>query len=236
MAPYIEALIRMKRAFLFRGACLLLAFVVTVGAFSAPARASTPEDFIQSLSDHAVAINTDPSLDQRARYDAFRVLILGSTDLDQIASFALGRYAGAMHVANRYDEYLSLYREYVVRIYATQLGQYSGEKLVISRSMPHGTNEVIVFSEIEPGASGGSPLAVNWRLRNTEGGYKIVDVQIAGAWMSIEQQDQFTSIIANNNRQMTKLIEFLRQQLASSSPTGSASEPQSQPSRVVTPG
>jgi phospholipid transport system substrate-binding protein len=74
-----------------------------------------------------------------------------------------------------------------------------------------------------PGPSGGSPVALNWRLRKTDDGYKVADVQIAGAWMSIEQQDQFTSIITNNNRETTKLLDFLRQQLASAARNGSPS-------------
>jgi ABC-type transporter MlaC component len=84
--------------------------------------------------------------------------------------------------------------------------------------VPRGTNEVIVFSQILPGPTGGSPIAVNWRLRRSDDGYKVADVQVAGAWMSIEQQDQFTSIITNNNRETTKLIDFLRQQLTASAP------------------
>ncbi len=151
------------------------------------------------------------------------MLILGNTELDRIANFALGRYASQMRAANRYDEYVSLFREYIVRIYAARLGGYSGERLEISRSVPRGTNEVIVFSQIMPGPSGGSPVALNWRLRKTDGGYIIADVQVAGAWMSIEQQDQFTSIITNNNRETTKLIDFLRQQLASAARYGSPS-------------
>lgn len=202
---------------------LLLAVTATFAAASDSTAAVTPEIYVKSLSDQAIAILTNPSLDQQSRYDAFRILIIGNTDLEGIASFALGRYASQMRAANRYDEYLSLFREYIVRIYAARLGGYSGEKLAVSRSVPRGTNEVIVFSRIMPGASGGSPIAVNWRLRKASDGFKVADVQVAGAWMSIEQQDQFTSIISNNNRETTKLIDFLRQQLAAAGHIGNAS-------------
>jgi phospholipid transport system substrate-binding protein len=219
----IEATMSIKHAFRRHCLALLLGVIATFGTVSASPAATAPEAYVKTLADQAIAILTDTSLDQRARHDAFRVLIVANTDLDRIANFALGRYASQMRAANRYDEYVSLFREYIVRIYAARLGGYSGEQLTVSRSVPRGTDEVIVFSSIQPGRSGGSPIALNWRLRETDGGYKVADVQIAGAWMSIEQQDQFTSIITNNNRETTKLLDFLRQQLASAARNGSPS-------------
>lgn len=212
------------RAFRQRCVGFLVALAALAASASSPAGAAvTPEAYIKSLSDQAIAILTNASLDQQARNDAFRVLILGNTDLEGVAEFALGRYARQMRATNRYDEYVSLFREYIVRIYAARLGGYSGEQLVVSRAVPSEKGDIIVFSQILPGRSGGNAIAVNWRLRKSDDAYKVADVQIAGAWMSIEQREQFTSIIANNNRQTVKLIDFLRQQLASSAPGGRAS-------------
>ena len=178
----------------FRRYCfvLLLGVIATFGTASASPAAVTPEVYVKALADQAIAILTNTSLDQHTRYDAFRVLILGNTELDRIANFALGRYASQMRAANRYDEYVSLFREYIVRIYAARLGGYSGERLAISRSVPRGTNEVIVFSQIMPGPSGGSPVALNWRLRKTDDGYKVADVVaiMGGLDMCIGEADR----------------------------------------------
>jgi phospholipid transport system substrate-binding protein len=196
---------------------------LVVGALGSTHAATTPEAYIKTLSDQAIAILTNASLDHQARNDAFRVLILGNTDLDGVAEFALGRYARQMRATNRYEEYVSLFREYIVRIYAARLSGYSGEQLMVTRAVPSEKGDIIVLSQLLPGRSGGNAIAVNWRLRQSDGAYKVADVQIAGAWMSIEQREQFTSIIANNNRETAKLIDFLRQQLASSAPSGRAS-------------
>jgi ABC-type transporter MlaC component len=105
----------------FRRYCfvLLLGVIATFGTASASPAAVTPEVYVKALADQAIAILTNTSLDQHTRYDAFRVLILGNTELDRIANFALGRYASQMRAANRYDEYVSLFREYIVRIYGS---------------------------------------------------------------------------------------------------------------------
>jgi phospholipid transport system substrate-binding protein len=205
-----------------RHVLIMLLAIGAAAALPVVARAGTPEAYVKSLSDQAIAILTNSSLDPQARRDEFRMLILENAEVDRIADFALGRYAAQLRATDRYEEYVSLFREYIVRIYAGRLGGYSGERLAVTRSAPgKEANEVLVFSQILPGRSGGSPIAVNWRLRAVGGSYKVADVQVAGAWMSIEQRDQFTSIIANNNRQTTKIIDFLRQQLASTARVGS---------------
>ena len=40
--------------------------------------------------------------------------------------------------------------------------------------------------------------------------YKIVDVQVAGIWLSIEQRDQFASVLAQNNGDIASLTASLR--------------------------
>jgi len=75
-----------------------------------------------------------------------------------------------------------------------------------------------VYSTIQPGRDGGSPISVNWRVVNDQGTYKILDVNIVGAWMSIEQQSQFASIINRNGGKPESIITHLQQQLAKSTP------------------
>ena len=194
---------------------LLLGLAVLSGLAlpCASARAAEPgEAYVGQITDNAIQILSDKTMTPEARYQAFHHLILSNTDLDRIAAFALGRYAPAMRASGRYDEYKSLFGDYIARVYASRLSGYSGEKLKIVKSMPHGS-DVVVFSSVQPGAAGGDPIPVNWRLTRIESGFKILDVQIVGAWMSIEQQSQFSSIIANNNRDATKLIDYLRQEV-----------------------
>jgi ABC-type transporter MlaC component len=199
----------------------VLAVLLLGLAFSAaPVRAASAEEsYVTQLTNQAVKILTDKTLDQKGRYNSFHTLILTNIDLDRIAAFALGRYAGAMRASGRYDEYKSYFGDYIARIYASRLSGYSGEVLKVQKSMLHGTTDVIVFSVIEPGNAGGDPIPVNWRLtKKDNGGFLILDVQIIGAWMSIEQQSQFSSIIANNNRDVTKLIDYLKEQTSAPLP------------------
>lgn len=197
----------------FFAALALLLPLSTLGPNSAAAAAATREEaYISSISDQAIGILTDKGLDRAGRFQKFHKLILDNIDLDQIAAFALGRYAGAMRSTGRYDEYKGLFGDYIARVYASRLSSYSGEHVKLQKTMSHGNSDTIVFSTIEPGAEGGDPIAVNWRLTERDKQLKIKDVQIVGAWMSIEQQSQFSSIIASNNRDVSKLLDYLKQQ------------------------
>lgn len=203
---------------------IAIAALTLLIASGRPAQAGSPEAYVQALADQATAVMSNTALDAKSRENAFRALILDNTDLDKVAKFALGRYVKDMQGTNRYEEYRSLFREYVVRIYASRLGQGSSQKLTIIRSVPRGTNEVIVYSRIEPAVKGDAPIDLNWRLSRNSETYKILDVQIAGAWMSTVQQEQFTAIIspkkAKEKPQPVKVIDYLRQQLNQGTPNG----------------
>lgn len=206
---------------------ICLAFTL-VATSTAPARAAEEAgSFILSLTDKAVAIATNSSLNDKTRLDAFRELILDNAQLDRIASFALGRYARILRADNRYDEYAGLFQEYVVRIYASRLGAYNGQTVTIDKTQPRGENEVIVYSTIQPGRDGGSPVSVNWRLIKDGESYKILDVNIVGAWMSIEQQSQFASIINRNGGKAESIIGHLQDQLKKSTPDDPTFNPNS---------
>jgi len=198
---------------------LVLSLTILLGSLAlaaVPARAATPtpaEAYVDQITDKAITILSDKTLKPEGRYEAFHTLILANIDLDRIAAFALGRYAGAMRASGRYDEYKTLFGDYIARVYASRLSGYSGEKLKILKSMAHGSSDTVVFSTVQPGAAGGDPIPVNWRVTEKDGAQKILDVQIVGAWMSIEQQSQFSSIIANNGRDVTKLIDYLREEV-----------------------
>ena len=190
--------------------------VLALGLVAAPSAraADAAQTFVQSLSDKATAILQDKSLNADGRDQAFRVLILNNTDLDKIADFALGRYGQQMRDNGRYDEYKKLFRDYVVRIYAARLSTGQDQSLRITKSVPRGDTEVVVLSLLDPPkGSAGNPLEVNWRLLKEADTFKIKDVQIAGAWMALEQQSQFQTIIANNNRDPATLIDYLQKQL-----------------------
>ena len=199
------------RAFQFRYAVLFTFFAACLGA-AAPAHATVDEakSFVEGLANQTLEILQDKDAAPKARREKFATLFKSGADLDRIGRFVLGRYAKQMKAENRLQEYQALFREYVVNIYAKRLGQYSGETFDITGANAVNDKEVLVNSNIQ---SDSSKFRVDWQVRNSGQGYKIVDVRIEGISMALEQREQFVSFINNNGKEVSALIDFLKGEL-----------------------
>ncbi len=197
--------LHIKNAFLF-------ATVAALISVASPAHATVDEAkaFVEDLANQTLAILQDENASPQERRQKFAKLFQEGADLERIGRFVLGRYANQMRAENRLQEYQALFREYVVNIYAARLGQYSGETFEIVGAEATSEKEAVVQSKIR---SGEADFRVNWRVLNSGQGYKVVDVQVEGIWMAIEQREQFTSFINNNNRQVSALIDYLRDEV-----------------------
>jgi ABC-type transporter MlaC component len=58
------------------------------------------------------------------------------------------------------------------------------------------------------------PLRIAFRLAGANGAYKIVDVQVAGIWLSVEQREQFASALSQNRGDIGSLTAQLRDRAA----------------------
>lgn len=191
----------------------VIAAFAAVSLWVAPPASANVEEaksFVESLANQTLAILQDKEASQQDRREKFAEIFTSGADLERIGRFVLGRYAKQMRAENRLQEYQSLFREYVINIYAARLGSYSGESFEIGDAKAINEKEVVVESKIK---SGDSEFRVNWRVRNNGQAYKVVDFQVEGIWMGVEQREQFTSFISNNNRQVSALIDYLKDEV-----------------------
>ena len=68
---------------------------------------------------------------------------------------------------------------------------------------------------ISPGST--SPLKIDWRLVNDNGGYKIDD-DVEGISMVVTQRSEFASIMQRSGGQLRGLISMMREKTASAVP------------------
>jgi phospholipid transport system substrate-binding protein len=165
-------------------------------------------EFIKVLSDEAVAVIADRSMDEKKRMrELHRLFVLGF-DTRTIGRFVLGRHWRAAN-ENQRGEYLRLFEDFVVRSYAHRLGEYAGERLVVKGvRVAGGGDDFFVSSEIV--RSSGPALRVDWRVRPRDKGYKIVDVIVEGVSMLITQRDEFASVIRSSGGDLEGLLVALR--------------------------
>ncbi|MEK9752775.1 MAG: ABC transporter substrate-binding protein [Rhodospirillaceae bacterium] len=199
----------------------VLLFVAVLAWGSAGAAPSMAADatagakkFIESLAEKAVKSLAAADIDTIERRKRFRALMLENFAFKRIAAWVLGRYwRGASETEKA--EYLKLFEDMLVLVYADRFAKYSGESLSVGTSEQRG-DDVLVHSEIiRPG--GLKPVEVAWRVSTQEGEFKIVDVMVEGLSMGITQQKEFASVIRQNGNGVQGLLDELKKRIAANS-------------------
>jgi phospholipid transport system substrate-binding protein len=177
------------------GTVFLAGAIYVAFAGSALARADAAGDaaqFVARVGQEVVNVLGAPeqAIDQRRR--KFRNIFDRALDLDAMARRVLGRHWRRATDAQR-EQYVRLFRRYVLGIYAIQLGGYAGEKFTVLRQQSRSPAESLVIARIT--REFGAPLDLSFRVRLTKMGYRIVDVTVAGVSLIVTKRSEFDSII-----------------------------------------
>jgi phospholipid transport system substrate-binding protein len=188
---------------------LLLATLFSSGtALASPA----DEAFVQNKASEALSILADKTLDKSAKAARFQGYVDSVTDVPRIARFVLGKYRRGVD-PQKLSEFTTVFRQYASGVYEAQLDNFHGETLKVIGSQDRKPGDSVVNSVI----SGGQieePLTVNWRIRSRDGVHKVVDVQVFGIWLALQQRNEITSVIANNGGDINAAIAVLNTKIA----------------------
>lgn len=182
--------------------------VLAVSLVRAPVTlAETPSEFIEDLADSAISVLVDESLTDVERKTIFRGVMVESFDLPLIGRYVLGVQWRRASAAQK-DEYSALFEEFIVRIYSSRLKNFSGQSLQIRSARPASKDTVVATVVRGPDTP---PIRVDWRVRGSDGSYKVVDIIIEGVSMVITKRDEFSSVIRRSGGKFEGLLARLRE-------------------------
>jgi len=203
-----SALVRMRR----RDAIGLLAAAAVLPLLNLPWTARSawsevaPADAETAVHDLAAQIWQSlgqADLAEQARIGAIAAMLVEATDVELLSRLVLGRYWQRLDDEQK-ARYQALFRDVVMRSFASRLNQYAKdaqgpleERFTITSSAPAGKQDVLVRSRVRP-LSGGT-LAVDWRLRGSDGGPVIIDVIIGGVSLLVSQRSEFAAVIERSD-------------------------------------
>ena len=125
--------------------------------------------------------------------------IESQTDLSLLARMIMGRYWRRANVRQQ-QAFVDIFRRYLLRSFTMRLRSYTGadlgavqDRFSISGTQGVGKNDVVVRSKIYPPA--GTPLAVDWRLRERDGRLFIIDLVVEGVSLLVTQRSEFGSVL-----------------------------------------
>jgi phospholipid transport system substrate-binding protein len=188
---------------------MVLALGVVAPLQAAEVRTS-PEQaskFIQDLGKQAVGLlAARPDGNSRDLQMQLRELIRQAFDLDLISRFALGASWATATPAQRL-EYQRLFAAWMADSYARRLGADKAGSLTVIDGRPDvDSADALVRTRIN--RSDAPAIETDLRVRDSEGGMKIIDVTMGGVSLDVTQRDQFASVIKRKG--LDGLISELR--------------------------
>ena len=191
-------------------ACLLfgVALVAPVGvAPVAPASAGTFEDeakrFVGNAFKAASGMKKGTGKGRAESVARFTSFIERRIATKALARFVLGPYWKRASEAERAEFHL-LFRVYLTRSFGQQAARLAGRPVEIDKVVrAAGSNDVLVLSRL--GVRGPSALHIDWRIRRTEDGPKLIDVIVQGTSLAVAQRQQFMSMLSRNGGSIAAL-------------------------------
>jgi phospholipid transport system substrate-binding protein len=193
-------------AVLFVASCLLFAVPAHADADFQPAK-----DLVSKLSKQAVEVMTSKSIADKDRIERFRTLFISSVDLPVISRFVLGRH-WKIATPDQQQEFMKLFEDMLVYTWAVRFKEANDQISVqVNGTKSDSDQGVIVDSAIL--RQGQDPVPVLWRLRQTDGSYRIIDLLIEGTSMIVTYREEYASVINQNGGNITGLLEILRKKV-----------------------
>ena len=193
------------------GAASDLLFAATPAAAQNSARDVQAEQYVQTEAQRALTILANRGMNTAEKTRIFRAFVDDVADVPRITQFVLGKYARVATPAQR-QSFAVVFREYASNVYESRLDEYHGETLTVTGSVVRRPGDVIVNSMVVGGRQS-KPVAVAWRVIGGGASWKVIDVQVAGVWLAITEQQDFVSTIDNAGGNVDVLIRQLQAKL-----------------------
>lgn len=161
---------------------------------------------IQSMANQAMDELTDQTLADDVRRKNFVALMDRYFAMDVVSRFVLGRYWRSIS-KEEIDEFSKLLQNYLALNYANQFKEFNGEQFVVGNETQNNKDTFVNSQFVRPD---GPPVNIVWRMRMFDDSFKIIDVSIEGLSMGITQRDEFTSVIQQNNDDVSALTAALK--------------------------
>jgi len=174
--------------------------------------AETAETFIVKFADQAISQLTDASLEVDEQERRFKEIIHEYIAFKSIARWVLGGRHWRAASEEQREKYLSLFEELMVATYAHRFQNYAGEKLVVTGTRTIDAKQSLVQTTLmRPNTE--KPLRVDWRVRETKGIYRVIDIMIEGLSMAQSQRSEFSSLMRSNGGNIDGLMSELEMRL-----------------------
>ena len=170
---------------------------------------SDPKQFVSEIVMEAKKILVaENSIEFRTK--KLTEIALKSVDIKGIGYYSLGNYRKNL-TDEQLKEYLRLFNDYFIKSFTSRLSDYSEPKIEVLSAEVINAKYTIVKSLLL--ATDKKPeVKIDWRIYTKDPNKPLIrDMIIEGLSLARTQKEEFASIIENNNGDISKLFDTLKE-------------------------
>lgn len=187
---------------------VLTALLLTVNAAYAEINAQKAEDFVKNITKQGIEEIINSDVTQAEKDQRFAKLFNEYLDLDFIGRFVLGRYWKTATPKQR-SEFITVYRELNIKTWSKRFDEFKGKIFIFNGTTPSSSQNQIFVNSTVP-MDQGAPAKVVWRVKETNGRFKVVDIIIENVSLAITARNEYTTYIRKSPDGIDGLINDLK--------------------------
>lgn len=183
--------------------------------FGTQAQAAVNEDvaekFIKKVTQQGIEelINSDVSAAEKK--ERFTKLFNDDLDLDFIGKFVLGRYWKTSTPKQR-TAFIDVYRKLNIQTWSERFNEFKGKHFeFVGTESSKFADQIFVNTQVP--MTEGAPASVKWRIKETNGRLRIVDIIIENVSLAQTARSEYTSYISKSPNGIDGLIKDLQAKL-----------------------
>jgi phospholipid transport system substrate-binding protein len=200
----------MKKFFLIPVVAALVSFSSGAFAQSQSFDTSTPDGLVKSVTTDVLnTVRNDPSIksgDINRITQVVNQKILPYTDFTRTTHLVMGRHWRTA-TPDQQKQIVEQFKMLLIRTYSGALAQVGNQEIQYQplRAAPTDTDVVVRSTVI----NNGQPIELDYRMEKTPQGWRVYDLNVAGAWLVDAYRQQFNEQIQQHG--IEGLISYLSQ-------------------------
>jgi phospholipid transport system substrate-binding protein len=188
----------------------LVGALAYAGALAPPAPAAeSPRAVVEATTNAVIAVLANNRLSADEKRRRVEEIVYARVDFDTLSRLVLGR--GGMQLSEgQRGEFQREFKQILSATYGRNVERYKNERVTIIDEREEARGDRTVRTKIV--GHGADDISVDYRLRQTDGTWKIIDVVIDGVSLVSNYRSQFQEIMAKGG--IDRLLELLREKNA----------------------
>ena len=186
---------------------LLVLLATTAGA------AETPRQVVERTANEVLAVLRNKEMPSAQKREQIEAIVYAQVDFDTLSRLVLARNWSKMTPAQQ-EAFHAEFKRHLSVTYGNNIDSYKNERLEITGERKEAREDYTVHSKIIRG--GPDDIKVDYRLRQRDDVWRIIDVVVEGVSLVSNFRSQFQQIIANGG--IEKLLQLLREKNAKGEP------------------